>query len=1661
MPEISSFRKVLAYTPQPSILLQIVNDEAIIVVANSAYLQLLAAKEESIIHKPLFNTPNFGVDDINTNIVLQLKQLLQQCVAAKTTINLQEQAFSIYYLLQNKIERYTLSFSITPIVKAGGNNVEFVLLNITNDTEKVTLQNTIKLLNKQLSESEADIKEIENRLLIGRWEIDIENKKMIWSDEVFIICGYAPQAFDPSEKRHFSITHPDDLEYAKQALQETIQFGKPFSIERRLIKANGDIVHVLSKGKAIKNETGRVVKVKGFFQDITEQVQQKKAINTVKANQEALINGTNDLVWLMDETMQVLIANNAYINKTKELAEGYALNNSEATLATRNERTNRWMAMVAEVVKGNTIAFKEQIFNPLSNAYEYALVSINPVYNSKNVVKNIACFAKDVTLETNNLITLEATKAKLENTLAASIDIICMINGNAIFLDVSAASEKILGYKPEEMIGKNLTLFLHPEDVEFTLAEAPKVKVKGVVTHFENRYITKDGATINISWTGTYQAATDILYCVGRDITEKKRQEQALQASKKEYQSLFDNNPSALIIWDFETQNIVECNTKALTIYGYTKEEFLQLSIKDIRPIEEYEKFNAATTSEIAYNNASNNGWKHKKKNGETFFIEVSKHLIDYKERRCALIMINDVTDKLHIQKALLESEKDYKNLFEHNPSPMFIWDFETLEIIESNNEIRELFGYTSNEFVTLSILDLIPEDDVAFAKSAFDVQSKHGHYAIQGVKHKKKNGELLLVDINAHNLNYKGKKASLVLINDVTEKLKIQRDIAESEAKYRSFFENSIDGIFITKKGGGIIDVNPSGCKLLQMTKEEVCMAGRSGITDTTDPRLETFLSERQKLGYAKAVVTHIRKDGSRFEAEVSSSSFTDANGESVNALILRDITERLENQEQVRESNERFNYVSKATSEAIWDWNLITGEIFWGDGFKIILGYDNKTTVPTYEMNLNLIHPRDRDMVNKKVFDAIESNQNAWEETYRFLKADKTYIKIINRAYIIRDKAGKAIRMVGAKRDVSQYQYYNELERLERNILAINEAGDKELEEVLSIYLLGIEVLHPGMICSILQVKGNQLFNLATPSLPEAYINAINGVIIGNNVGSCGTAAFTKKNIIATDIENDLRWVDYKGLAEEFGLKACWSHPIFNQKEEVIATFAAYYQQTKSPSAIEENTITRASNILKIILESYERTQALKESNERYNLATKATSDAIWDWDLTTGFLVWTEGWQTIFGYNLATLPNDISFKIQNTHPEDVEKLTASYYKIVKSNQTNWTEQYRLKKANGEYAYVVSKGFVIRNEDGRAIRMVGATRDITKRIQEELRLKLLESVITNTNDAVLIAEAEPLELPGPRIVYVNEAFTKMTGYEAEEVIGKTPRILQGPKSNRRELDRLKECLKKWESCEVSLLNYRKDGSEFWVNINVSPVADETGWYTHWVAIQRDVTEKVQEEQRLTKAIIKAQENERYEIGGELHDNVCQILTSSQLSLKMLKKVLGPNELIWYEKGTEAITLASREIRNLSHRLAPSFFNDTTLELAINTLVQTFNIDEGYQIHIVFDGKFKAQPTKQEFQINLYRIVQEQLKNIFKYAEASVIEIVGTVKNGKLKMEIIDNGVGFDTNKTSSGIGMANMKRRTELFLGKFEVTSAIGKGCKIAIEVPLEEIN
>ena len=127
-----------------------------------------------------------------------------------------------------------------------------------------------------------------------------------------------------------------------------------------------------------------------------------------------------------------------------------------------------------------------------------------------------------------------------------------------------------------------------------------------------------------------------------------------------------------------------------------------------------------------------------------------------------------------------------------------------------------------------------------------------------------------------------------------------------------------------------------------------------------------------------------------------------------------------------------------------------------------------------------------------------------------------------------------------------------------------------------------------------------------------------------------------------------------------------------------------------------------------------------------------------------------------------------------------------------------------------------------------------------------------LLQTCLNHLNDSILITEAEPFDPPGPRIVWANKYFYECHGFTPEEVIGRTPRILQGPETDRNTLDRLRASLEKWESIKVELLNYRKDGTSFWNEFEIVPVADDSGCYTHWISVQRDVSERKKLEKQL-----------------------------------------------------------------------------------------------------------------------------------------------------------------------------------------------------------------
>jgi signal transduction histidine kinase len=227
-------------------------------------------------------------------------------------------------------------------------------------------------------------------------------------------------------------------------------------------------------------------------------------------------------------------------------------------------------------------------------------------------------------------------------------------------------------------------------------------------------------------------------------------------------------------------------------------------------------------------------------------------------------------------------------------------------------------------------------------------------------------------------------------------------------------------------------------------------------------------------------------------------------------------------------------------------------------------------------------------------------------------------------------------------------------------------------------------------------------------------------------------------------------------------------------------------------------------------------------------------------------------------------------------------------------------------------------------------------------------------------------------------------------------------------------------------------------------------------------LALANNVTEKIQlegkleqeqikKQQEITEAVITAQEKEREEIGGELHDNVNQILASARLYLGLAKRDL-KEPIKFLEQTDNLIFSAIGEIRSLSHSLIPPSLNESELKEALENLVNMVSAGGSLKVHMNLDG-FSEDDTSDKLKLTIYRIVQEQFNNILKHAKASNIYLTLAHQDGSLQLTIRDDGRGFDKMKKTEGVGLMNMRTRASLFNGAMSIESKPGDGCELKL--------
>jgi PAS domain S-box-containing protein len=645
----------------------------------------------------------------------------------------------------------------------------------------------------------------------------------------------------------------------------------------------------------------------------------------------------------------------------------------------------------------------------------------------------------------------------------------------------------------------------------------------------------------------------------------------------------------------------------------------------------------------------------------------------------------------------------------------------------------------------------------------------------------------------------------------------------------------------------------------------------------------------------------------------------------------------------------------------------------------------------------------------------------------------------------------------------DISERLLQEDLASLEKEIIHLNMQPDVTVRKVTHTLLEKVEKLYPGTICSILRLHpDNTMWNYAAPSLPREYTDLIDGVSPGPAAGSCGSAMHFDRTVIVSDIQNDPLWKDYKEIAARFGLLACWSVPIHHSRGRILGTFGIYHYSVKAPTPIMLRTIERLANLVGLLIENSEIVEDLRLSNERYKLVAQATHDMIWDWDVQKNQIFRNEeGLRSIYGFATNDPIRHINNWVERIHPEDRDRVRRAIDAIPNSRKDSlFQTEYRFLRGDGEYVFIYDRGYIMRDQNGHPVRVIGAAQDVTERVKAGQMMRDSEEryrYLFNRNPLPMwICDIET-----HRFLEVNERTIQHYGYTAEEFDDMTIFDI-GPEEEKPRL--LQFLLQRSDDTKAQSRgiwkHMRKDGETIHMEIFTHQIV-----YKGKIAslvLAHDVTENIQlqdqlneernaRQEEIMKATIGVQEKERNEIGNELHDNVNQILSSAKLYMECVG--LYDDEKEDYRKmSIELIVTAVEEIRRLSKSLVPPRLKDVGLIRSIEDVLGTIRIAS--QLSIGFSHEdFDEMKLEHGLKLSIYRIIQEQTTNIIKHAEATSVKIEFIQKTNFLVVRISDDGKGFDLSLLSKGIGFTNILNRSAVYHGRVKIVSSPGKGCSLTI--------
>ncbi len=464
--------------------------------------------------------------------------------------------------------------------------------------------------------------------------------------------------------------------------------------------------------------------------------------------------------------------------------------------------------------------------------------------------------------------------------------------------------------------------------------------------------------------------------------------------------------------------------------------------------------------------------------------------------------------------------------------------------------------------------------------------------------------------------------------------------------------------------------------------------------------------------------------------------------------------------------------------------------------------------------------------------------------------------------------------------------------------------------------------------------------------------------------------------------------------------------------------------------------------------------------DSERRFRSLVQNGSDMIKILDENGVFIFSSPSVEQVLGYRSDQIIGKSAFAFM--HPDELKDIT-NHFETIKRSDYHEIQYFRFKNEAGEWRWLETKLTNLLN-DPAVKGIVANSRDVTEKKKTEETIRASEeryrNLFFNNPMSIYIWDLETFE-----ILEVNDTAPKEYGYSREEFLALSMLGLR----KEEDVPQYRAYAKKLATSDPGNVtqgvwkHVRKNGEPIFMEVYSQKLMFKDRKAV--IALANNVTEKIRLEKKLeeeknakqkeiTEAVIRVQEKERYEISRELHDNVNQQLTVAMMYIATAEKGTGNAEAL-LKQSSGFIYNAIEEIRKLSKALVTPLIKDFGLCKAIDGLVEDIQVANTIQLDF-FYGNFHEEDISYEFKLNIFRIVQEQMNNIIKHAQAKQV-VIELYRDEKIKLSIIDDGIGFDTEQKRSGIGLNNIQTRAELYAGKINIQSSPGQGCKIKIEYPV----